>query len=104
MGWSPIRMNPLAWRRDRQIMLLIAVLAGALLGAAAGYLCFAIGFGFTAETFDAWLGGEAGDFVLIWALLGAGTGAAIVWGTQIGPRDAADRPAAGAPAEIPGAE
>ncbi len=73
-------MNPLRWKRNHQIALVLAIAVGASLGIVVGYLVYSSGRGAGgAISFGYWLSRPLRSAGLWWGLFGAGVGAAAIY-------------------------
>jgi uncharacterized membrane protein YdcZ (DUF606 family) len=69
-------MNPLAWRHEHQLALLVATVVGVIVGLAVGYMYHHVQYATSQVWLMSWSSGR-------WAVLGGVVGAAIVYVRQL---------------------
>jgi hypothetical protein len=76
-------MNPLLWKLEHQIGLIVAVIMGIPVGIIVGYIIHALGWGADAATFGFWIERPVRYGAIWWGMFGAGIGAGIIYTRQL---------------------
>lgn len=73
-------MNPINWKREHQIALVLALIIGAVIGLVTGYIAYASSSGASGGvSFSYWVDNPIRYAGLWWGLGGAGVGAAVLY-------------------------